>query len=139
LGLVQRLYPDRRFRGGQVRHEDPLLKRTHPLSTGLNSNPLLVRDRDGRGIGRCAVTFWTDSPIAYRAVDDAYRGLGPALTLSGLARAARLGVPGIGALMLHAAPTACSKKTGESAVLVGCGRLLTRSLFRAVVANGCRG
>ncbi|MDR0365332.1 MAG: hypothetical protein LBH68_00645 [Bifidobacteriaceae bacterium] len=65
LGLVQRVYPDRRFRGGQGRHEVPLLAGTHPLSAGLDFNPLLVRDREGRGIGRCAVTFRTDSPVAY--------------------------------------------------------------------------
>jgi hypothetical protein len=64
LGLVQRVYPDRRFRGGQPRHEAALLAGNHPISPTLDFEPLLAVDRDGRAVGRCAVALRPGAPEA---------------------------------------------------------------------------
>ncbi|MDR2373602.1 MAG: hypothetical protein LBD77_05800 [Bifidobacteriaceae bacterium] len=63
-GLVERVYPDRRFRGGQAHHEAALLASRHPLSADLDFRPLLAVDRHGRAAGRCAVCFRSGSSVA---------------------------------------------------------------------------
>jgi GNAT superfamily N-acetyltransferase len=64
LGLVDRVYPDRRFRGGQARHEAAVLAGRHPLSAGLELKAFLALDRHGSAVGRCAVSRRADSPVA---------------------------------------------------------------------------
>ncbi|MDR2565290.1 MAG: hypothetical protein LBC97_04385, partial [Bifidobacteriaceae bacterium] len=64
LGLLRRVYPDWRFRGGQPRAEAALLSGRHPLLDGLDFQPLLAVDRHGVAVGRCAVSFREGSPVA---------------------------------------------------------------------------